>query len=796
MKSFESNARLLLVSILLFALHVAHSGEAPPADVPPVTKSHGEVAELLKKWFAEGTAAGNIGDIYDNRDREHSGLDMSQYPQLQKFKYSKEELDKRADWALFGGVRQGIVFGNSSTSAGAYEGGSNPRRAYSMPQGLEVLYRQYSSNNVYMYPEHRDHDPGHNGVNDGYGDLYPTNTPFVIISQGSSGTDQPFMHAVPKTLAALRPAVKKILAEKGMLMPAVQMILRYTNKHLTDPAKDYVSGKAHPSVFEGSWVNDVAMVKLAHEFTPESMPPLVKLSIVEEDKPRDGLDFFEPGATEVLANTPAVIARIFRGRQYTRRIVVSAKDSVDLNQKPLKYYWSVLRGDPAKISIKPHNEAGTEVEIVVTYQERSPISLGSPMESNRIDIGAFAHNGTYFSAPAFITFFSLDHEARAYSSDGRILEIGYKTGETTVSVSDWPKMLTLFSGEPAGWPAQFLRAQFKADDVKALGAAAPEYAPLVAAVAAAEETRKQAHAAMDKASNALKDAEKKAAEAAKDAQDEAAKQKTAAADERKKAEQVQKDADKNVETAKAAVEGFLHKKRDGLSDAIAPLVEGVLRTWQKQPDFLVAHQPELAAYFASADGKSRAGAYNNACQRLATLGMLNVAEGKTPELRLIRAGAEPLAQRVTRFEQAMLERSNGDILSQVIFSGVVASNFRVNYVQPEISEPPDWRDVYRYAADGTPQGWTRYGGDEPVDFNAEGLIVVKRDALGRSEVVRKIAYQPEPMTPELQKKRGWPMWRKTLQIPAAEISTYAYESDKDIVGKIVKTEAAPLILRK
>lgn len=768
------------------------AGEAAPADMPPVTKAHGEAADLLKKWFAEGSAAGNIGDVYDNRDREHSGLDMNQFPQLKKFQYSKEELDKRLDWAFFGGVRQGIVFGNSSTSAGAYEGGSNPRRGYSVPQGLEILYRQYAGNNVYMYPEHRDHDPGHNGVNDGYGDLYPTNTPYVIISQGSSGTDQPFMRAVPMTLAALRPDVKKILSENAMLMQAVQMILRYCNKHLTDPAKEYLTGKAHPTVFEGSWVNDAAMVKLAHEFTKESLPPLVKLSVIDEDKPRDGLDFFEPGATEVLGNTPSVIARIFRGRQYTRRIVVSAKDSMDVNLKPLKFHWSVLRGDPAKISIKPRNEAGSEVEIVVKYHERAPISPGSAMESNRIDIGAFVHNGTYFSAPAFVTYFFLDHEARAYADDGRILEIGYKTGETTLAVSDWSKMLALFSGEPVGWPAQFLRAQFKAEDVKALGAAAPEYTPLVAAVTAAEESRKQARAALDKASNALKDAEKKVAETDKAnaaALEEANKQKTAAAEERKKAEQAQKDADKGAETAKAAADAFFHKKREGLSEPIAALVDGALKKWQQQADFSVANHAGFVAYFQSPEGKGRAGAFAGACKRPAALGILSADEGKTPALKL-------LGSRATRFEQAMLERCNGELIAQVLFPGIVAANFRQNYVQPEISEPPDWRDVYTYAADGSPRGWTRYGGAEPVEFSADGLIVVKRDELGRPSIVRKIAYQPEPLTPEQQRKRGWPQWRATQQIPAAEISTVAYESEKDFVGKIVKTEPAPLILRK
>ena len=52
-----------------------------------------------------------------------------------------------------------VTFGNSSTSAPAHLGGSNPRSYYVSPAGLAFLHKQYVSNNIYIYPEHRDHDP-------------------------------------------------------------------------------------------------------------------------------------------------------------------------------------------------------------------------------------------------------------------------------------------------------------------------------------------------------------------------------------------------------------------------------------------------------------------------------------------------------------------------------------------------------------------------------------------------------------------------------------------------------------
>jgi YD repeat-containing protein len=49
------------------------------------------------------------------------------------------------------------------------------------------------------------------------------------------------------------------------------------------------------------------------------------------------------------------------------------------------------------------------------------------METNRIDIGAFVHNGAYYSAPGFVTFYCLDDETRKYNAAGQPESIEYKS---------------------------------------------------------------------------------------------------------------------------------------------------------------------------------------------------------------------------------------------------------------------------------------------------------------------------------------------------------------------------------
>jgi hypothetical protein len=403
----------------------------------PISEDKGEIGNLLRGWFKEGRAAGNVGDWYDNRDGEHSPLDLKPYPQLRKVSYSAEDLKARRNWALQPKLLPHVVFGNSSTSAPPTLSGSNPRSYYCAPDGLRLLEQHYLKNNLYIYPEHRDHDPGHNGLGDGYGDLLPTNTPYLLISQGSSGSDQPFMKALPVTLAAIRPEVKKKLIESGLLMPTIQYIVRRSNKNIVKD-EDYFSAKAHPTVFEGSNVDPLAMIRRANAMTLESIVPLVKLEVLEEDKIEPGADYFEPAwiGNEKLADTSSVVARLWRGKQATRRIVLSTEKSLEVNKKPLTYRWVVLRGDAAKIQIKPLNKANSEVELTVSFHPRRPISPGSALESTRVDIGVFAENGVSVSPPAFVTFFSFDNEVRIYDDKGQIREIAYGPGTCEIRVSN------------------------------------------------------------------------------------------------------------------------------------------------------------------------------------------------------------------------------------------------------------------------------------------------------------------------------------------------------------------------
>jgi hypothetical protein len=81
------------------------------------------------------------------------------------------------------------------------------------------------------------------------------------------------------------------------------------------------------------------------------------------------------------------------------------------------------------------------------------------MESNRLDIGLFAHNGTFYSAPAFFCVNTLDNEAREYDEQGRITSVTYTGANEKGNYVDpafdlpksWKDEYRYDDGKLAGW---------------------------------------------------------------------------------------------------------------------------------------------------------------------------------------------------------------------------------------------------------------------------------------------------------------------------------------------------------
>lgn len=424
---------------------------------PPILKTHsfkgnatGPLSEL-QRLVARGNAAGNVGDLYDNRDDGHSVLRMGERVQLTRTAYSAEA---RAAGFHYGLNTQVLfnapTFGNSSTAITGPVWRSQPRLAMTTPTGAMRLWQLYSNNHLYVFPEHRDHDPT---SKKGNGDLFPANTPYVLISQGSSGSDRPILQAVQSILAAFRPTVKKRLVKEKLIAPLVQQIFRRGLKRQENAG--YLDGEAHPSVFRGEDIDLAEMIRLAQALRADQIPPVVNLEMRRETPPHPST--FADGLTEVLFDTPNAIGRIWRGAQHQRVYELEAQ-AKDPNDRSLRILWRVLRGDPERIKIEPLNEAGNHVRLTVPWHDPAAVPGRPDITSARVDIGVFADNGAQVSAPSFFSVLFPAHQRREYDAAGNPTSIGHlAVRKVYVDPLIWPSRNWQDnfdyddSGEIAGW---------------------------------------------------------------------------------------------------------------------------------------------------------------------------------------------------------------------------------------------------------------------------------------------------------------------------------------------------------
>jgi hypothetical protein len=123
-------------------------------------------------------------------------------------------------------------------------------------------------------------------------------------------------------------------------------------------------------------------------------------------------------------------------------------------------------------------------------------------------------------------------------------------------------------------------------------------------------------------------------------------------------------------------------------------------------------------------------------------------------------------------------------MNRLLYPATVNVSWKRNYVDPRMSVPKTWRDVYRYDPQGSGIGWTRYDGERATEFNADGLVVIDKDARGRCVKGRAVRYQQEvPKGPQHGPNYNQMKWTTT-----ADVVSYEYAGNGDSKGHITKRE--------
>lgn len=397
-----------------------------------------DVEAKLNSWYATGKAAGNYGDLYDNRDRKHSPIKKRQFPQASHILYNDTVKKLNLDYGLNSQfVYNAITVGNSST---AITRGPFPRSLGRLAQTQGALMTkqalQYGSNQMYVYPSVHDYKAKQ-------GDKFVANSPYLYMSVGASGSDRPILRALFAALAALKPEVKTFLKQNGLVAPTLQVLVRQSYHGSKTDDEGYLSAKAHPIAFKGDQINVLKLVDLAQSLTIDTIPPLVRLKVLDENKLLPGVDDFIAGFSERLYDLPNSIARIVRSTAYEKRMVVEVDHRVVGSAKqPVKYHWRVFNGDEQKIKIKPLNDTASKVELIVPWHDAHPLAYDPAIKSHRVEIAAFAQVGDLISAPAFMNFLYPSKQVRTYSPDGRLLKLVHDPDELKKTYQD-PKLFAI-----------------------------------------------------------------------------------------------------------------------------------------------------------------------------------------------------------------------------------------------------------------------------------------------------------------------------------------------------------------
>lgn len=645
------------------------------------------VGTLLNQWYRSGTAAGLSAITYENRDGGHSPLDAGLFPQLTNFVPDGASGPPVGPPGL---LRLTPTVGNCSMAMGAALGGSLPRIYQINPDGAKFQMMQYLANNLFIFPEHQDHDIGANGIG-GYGDLFPANNCCSIISQGSSLSDQPFLQAVLATISAFTPETQELLIRKRILMPTLQSIFRQSNKMVQKPL-DYLSGIAHPVVFDAAQLDVEKMVRMAQEMTPAKLPPVVQVSVVQETELMAGKDYFEAPKPldHRLADTPVSISRIMRGTVDEYGMVIHVGKTADLMQRPVKIIFQLLQGDPNLVRLD-FTGGGPYARLRLRWHP--PMITSTGIRSHRVDIGVFASNGVNISAPAIISFYMLPNEQRFYDERGQLTEIDFQTYNPDLGLPTnaqdlrWLRLMLDVSIAGDGLRSRLMEKLLSVEERKAIQAV---WKPL--------DQRQQVIRSL-----------------------------AASPEKKESADRLKAALEKDMAGALAT------PLPGGRGLTVRSAISRSLDTISTMPDLYLAFQSEINKLAAASPKPNAAAELRAAIQRLIDIGVLREESGGT-----FTTVSAP--DKLSAAERHYLRGVHLTVLSHVLFAESLERSTAPAWVDLRLTTPKPWRDVFRHDADsGKRLGWVRYRAGHTSSFDAEGRL--RPEAPRRADKTMPVSYE-------------------------------------------------------
>ena len=392
----------------------------------------GPFANLIRPWLREGSAAGNAGDLYVNRDEDRTQVAFDDFPLLTPVVYSEDAQQSVAHVGMANGVFSSGITPYATIGTSAVALGSTafwrsiPRLITTEAEADACAFRLAQQNQLYIYDASVDCSEQQDAEL-----LVGHSAQFFATAGGRAPAEaQKEVEALAELLlaglAAMSPETKQEMLRRGALVPTFQMLVR---QHLKG-VNDYCSAKAHPLFFDADQIDGAAFVTAAHRMRVEDLPVMFQVAARYETMPRQYVDYFDAPNSERISDTPWSIKRVIRGKEKTRKMTVSAVSA----EPNVTYKWFVVNGMADKIRIRPLVKNGALATIEVDYHG---VYEQAGVKRRHVDIACVAlRKGQPASQPCFISFRYLANEQRVYDANGRIESIDYRMPETGAIYED------------------------------------------------------------------------------------------------------------------------------------------------------------------------------------------------------------------------------------------------------------------------------------------------------------------------------------------------------------------------
>ena len=340
---------------------------------------------IARMKMAKASAGGNTGDLYMNRDKGHSPLDVASYPGITPVGLDSEGRARGMDTDFPNVLFPYPVFGNCSRAftMGAYWR-SIPRALMTLEsRRMQTMMRFYLSNQTWVFPANADIAPV--GTN---GDVFASLSPYWITTAGRSYSDMPYVRAALKASAAFSTETKSELVRRGLLAATIQTLIRKSLRGVTNETA-YLSARAHPTAFPANSLDLHRLVASAAAMTPSEIPPLAPLAVAA-GKTKD-----TPVWPELTYATPFAVAFVLRAEDEVRTFIVSSRGAAE---------FAFVQTHGVGIDVKIERPRPDAAKITLNRRGMSP--------TNRVDIAVFARGkGTGWGAPSYISFARMDPSA-------------------------------------------------------------------------------------------------------------------------------------------------------------------------------------------------------------------------------------------------------------------------------------------------------------------------------------------------------------------------------------------------